>query len=134
MIFFLFWKHTDNLRRLTRIVSTDVAPKMDPSLHTLTEEDEPSTSNSTSNCQSLRDLTVTNDLGSAEDEILSSLITLVFEFLSSKDTKQKIDPDLINTNFEQVREIVNYFGHAMGFEPTNSSWKANKAMNTKRFR
>ncbi|XP_066913207.1 protein unc-79 homolog isoform X2 [Clytia hemisphaerica] len=127
-------RDSDNLRRLTRIVSTDVAPKMDPSLHTVTEEDEQSTSNSTSNCQSLHDLTVTNDLGSAEDEILSSLSTLVFEFLSSKDTKQKIDSDLINTNFEQVCEIVNYFGHAMGFEPTNSSWKANKAMNTKRFR
>lgn len=126
-----------NLHKLTRMVSSDIAPGLDPSLHTVTEEDEGSVSsrnhsNNTSFAQSMQSLAVTSESATPEDEILSTLITLTFEFLS-KETKPKIDASLINTDSQQINSIVNYFGQAMGFEPS-LSWKVNKSMNIKRFR
>jgi len=128
---------SSNLRKLTRMVSSDIAPKMlDPSLHTVTEEDDDESGIATTSFR--HSLTVTgvegvaSDISSLEDEILSMLITLLFEFLS-KETKPKVDPELGSTDSEQVRDIVNYFGLAMGFEPS-TPWKVNKAMNMKRFR
>ena len=119
------------------MVSSDIAPGLDPSLHTVTEEDEGSVSSrshsiNTSVGHSMHELTVTSERGSAEDEILSTLITLTFEFLS-KDTKPKIDADLVNTDSQQVYNIVNYFGKAMAFEPS-LPWKVHKSTNLKRFR
>ena len=117
------------------MVSSDIAPKMmDPFLHTVTEEDDNGGGTATTSFRhSLQQgLEVASDTGSLEDEILSMLITLLFEFLS-KETKAKVDPELGSTDSEQVRDIVNYFGQAMGFEPS-TPWKVNKAMNMKRFR
>ena len=138
-LLYLFYKDLgpNNLRKLTRMVSSDIAPGLDPSLHTVTEEDEGSMSsrnhsNNTSFAHSMQELAVTSESGTTEDEIFSTLITLTFEFLS-KDTKPKIDASLINTDSQQIENIVNYFGQAMGFEPS-LPWKVNKSMNIKRFR
>ena len=114
------------------MISTDsTASKIDPLLDTVTEEDDEGSS-IRSKFQSLQELTVTNEIGSAEDEIMSLLIAMLFEFLS-KETKMKIDPELGNTDHDQVNCIVRYFGQSMGFEPS-FPWKVNKSMNMKRFR
>lgn len=121
------------------MVSSDIAPRiLDPTLDTVTEEDEGGSfssrnhSNNTSFGISLQELEVTNDIGSAEDEILSNLIGITFEFLS-KDTVPKIDTDLVDTDSQQVVNIASFFGKAMGFEPS-LPWKPHKSTNLKRFR
>lgn len=119
-----------NLKRIATALSSEFIPGGDGGLGTLAEEDEDLYRSSSS----IHNSSVTLETSSREDEILSYLVSFLFEFLS-KETKEKIDKELGSTGYDEIRRIINYFGQGMGLQRLGAQdWEVNKTMNIKHFR